>query len=469
MTAKIEATHKAAGTVLSDLRASLKGRVIGPDDVGYDEARTVFYGGIDRGPAAIVRPSDASEVALVVSLAREAGLELAIRSGGHSLAGHSVSDGGIVLDLANLRTLQIDTEHGTAWAETGLTTGDYTVAAAAHGLATGFGDTASVGLGGLTLGGGMGYLVRKHGLTIDNLLAAEIVTADGQLRRADAQTHPDLFWAIRGGGGNFGVATRFQFQLHPVETVVGGMLLLPATADTIAEFVAEAETAPDELSTIVNVMPAPPLPFVPSQYHGRLIIMATLCYAGAVEAGLRAVAPLRALATPVADLIRPTRYPELFPPDQPQFHPTVVARQMFVEQIDRATAQTILEYLGASDARVRVAQIRVQGGAMARVPAEATAFTHRNARILVNVAAFYDGPENRAMRQGWVEDFAATLYQGDSAATVNFLGNEGPERVRDAYPGAAWDRLVEIKTRYDPANLFRLNQNIPPANGHRRK
>ena len=240
--------------------------MIAPEDAGYDKARTVFYGGIDRRPAVIIRVADTDEISRVVSLAHETGLELAIRSGGHSTAGHSVSDGGIVLDLSNLRELQIDIEGRTAWAETGLTAGEYTTAAAVHGLATGFGDTGSVGIGGLTLGGGVGYLVRKYGLTIDSLLAADVVTADGQLLRVDAETHPDLFWAIRGGGGNFGVATRFQFRMHRLDSVVGGLLVLPATPDVIASFIAEAESAPDELSTIANVMPAPPMPFLPQEF-----------------------------------------------------------------------------------------------------------------------------------------------------------------------------------------------------------
>src|SRR5918998_1542359 len=198
------------------LRATLNGRVITPDDAGYDEARAVFYGGVDRPPALIVRVADAADVSHVIGLARESGLELAVRSGGHSVAGHSTTDGGILLDLSEMKGLEIDVERCTAWAESGLTTGEYTAAADAHGLATGFGDTGSVGVGGITLGGGVGFLVRKHGLTIDDLLAAEVVTADGELARVDAESHPDLFWAIRGGGGNFGVVTRFQFRLHEV-------------------------------------------------------------------------------------------------------------------------------------------------------------------------------------------------------------------------------------------------------------
>jgi FAD/FMN-containing dehydrogenase len=447
---------------IPELRAAFDGRVIAPDDVAYDQARTVFAGGIDRRPAVIIRPADAAQVAQVVTLARDSGLDLAVRSGGHSGLGHSVADGGIVLDLHDMRALDVDPGQRTAWAQTGLTAGEYTTAAAAHGLATGFGDTGSVGIGGLTLGGGVGFLIRKHGLTIDQLLAAEVVTADGQLLHVDAETHPDLFWAIRGGGGNFGVATRFQFRLHPVSTVVGGLLLLPATAEVIEGFVAEAAAAPEELSTIANVMPAPPMPFVPAEHHGELVILAIMVHAGPVEAGERAVAPFRALGTPIADLVHPMPYPEIYPPEEEDYHPTAVGRTMFVDSIDRRVAETIVEHLQASDSPMRVAQLRVLGGAMARVPVEATAFAHRNSRIMVNLAAFYDGPEDRAVREAWVADFEAALRQGDGGAYVNFISEEGQDRVRQAYPGSTWDRLAEVKRRYDPANLFHLNYNIPP-------
>ena len=447
------------------LRTEINGRVIAPDDVGYDEARTVFYGGVDRRPAVIVRAANAADVSRVVCLARDSGIELAVRSGGHSAAGHSVSDGGIVLDLADMRALQIDPEHRTAWAETGLTTGEYTAAAAAHGLATGFGDTGSVGIGGITLGGGVGYLVRKYGLTIDDLLAAEIVTADGKLLHVDDETHPDLFWAIRGGGGNFGVATQFQFRLHEVKTIVGGMLILPAPPDVIRSFVAEADAAPEELSTIANIMKAPPMPFVPSEYHGHLILMGMLVYAGDVEAGQRAIAPFRALATPIADMVHPMPYPEIYPPEEGGYHPVATARTMFMDSIDRHAAEVIVDHLQASTAQMAVAQLRVLGGAMARVPVEATAFAHRERRIMVNVAALYGQPDEAAAHKAWIADFASALNPDDSGAYVNFLGDEGEARVRAAYPGATWDRLVAIKGHYDSTNLFRLNQNIPPADG----
>ena len=459
----MQTSTRRTAVSIPDLRGAVRGRVIGPDDDGYDAARTVVVGGIDRHPAVIVKAGGPDDIAVVVRLARETGTELAVRSGGHSGAGHGTTEGGILLDISDMKAIDIDVAGGTAWAEAGLTAAEFTAAVAAHGLVVGFGDTGSVGIGGITLGGGVGYLVRKHGLTIDNLIGAEIVTADGELHRVDADDEPDLFWAIRGGGGNFGVATRFRFRLHELRGIVGGMLVLPATADTVAGFIAAAEAAPEELSTIANVMPAPPMPFLPPEVHGELVILGMLAWSGDPEKGHEALAPFRALATPYADMVRPMTYPEMFPPDDADYHPLALNRTLFVERIDRGVAGTIVETLRAYDSPMRVAQLRVLGGAMARVPADATAFAHRASRIMVNVASFYVGPDDKADREAWVEAFAAALRQGDAGAYVNFLADEDEARVRDAYPNGTWDRLVEIKRRYDPTNLFRLNQNVPPA------
>jgi FAD/FMN-containing dehydrogenase len=447
---------------LPQLTDVLKGSVLTPDHPDYDRARTVAVGAVDRRPALIVRVADAADVAVVIELARDTGLELAVRGGGHSMAGHGVTDGGIVLDLSDMKRLEIDLDARTAWAETGLTVDEYSTAAGRHGLATGFGDAGSVGIGGITLGGGVGYLVRKHGLTVDSLLAAEVVTADGELLRVDDESHPDLFWAIRGGGGNFGVATRLQFRLHDVDTIVGGMLLLPATADVIASFVAAAEAAPEELSTIANVMPAPPLPFVAPQHHGRLVVLAMLAYAGDVEDGRRALEPFRALATPIADMVRPMSYPEIFPPEPGGGAPAAAMRTSFVDRFDRSAAEVLVDRLQDPSVGMAVSQLRVLGGAMARVPAGATAFAHRGRRMMVNVVTMYERPEERLPREVWVADLAADLG-GGGAAYVGFLGDEGEARVRAAYPGATWDRLAAVKARYDRDNLFRLNQNVPPA------
>ncbi|HKG57907.1 MAG TPA: FAD-binding oxidoreductase, partial [Candidatus Limnocylindrales bacterium] len=389
--------------------------------------------------------------------------ELAVRSGGHNTAGHGSTDGGIVIDLRDMKAIDIDVAGRTAWVETGATAAEVTNATGEHGLAVGFGDTGSVGVGGITLGGGIGYLVRKHGLTIDSLLAAEVVTADGSILHVDAESHPDLFWAIRGGGGNFGVATRFRFRLRALPGIVGGILILPATPHTIAGFMAAAAAAPDELSAIANVMPAPPMPFLPEDTVGKVVVFALMTYAGDAEAGERALAPFRALATPLADLLRPMPYAEMYPPEDESYRPLAISRTMFMDTVDGDTAATMLEHLEASDAPLRVVQLRALGGAIARVPADATAFAHRASRVMANVASFYTGPDDKPLRAGWVASLSAALQQGDDGAYVNFLVDEGEERIRAAYPGATWDRLVEVKRRYDPTNLFRRNQNIAPA------
>lgn len=446
-----------------DTLGGVTGRVIVPEDPAYDQARSVFYGGIDKRPAAIVRVADVADVRRVVDLARDGGHELAVRSGGHSIAGHSTTNGGIVLDLRSMSKIEIDTADRTAWVETGATALEVTEAAARHGLVVGFGDSGSVGVGGITLGGGIGFLVRKLGLTIDSVLGAEVVTADGRHLRIDATHDPDLFWAIRGGGGNFGVVTRLRFRLHEMRQFTGGTLVLPATPETIAGFVAVSSAAPEELSTIGNIMPAPPMPFLPPEMHGRLVILGTLAYAGDDDSAARAIAPFRSLAKPLADMVKPGPYVGVYPPEDPNYRPTAVARTMFVDGVDRPLAETIVDYLSKSDAAIRVAQLRVLGGAVARVPGDATAYAHRSKPMLVNVAAFYTGPEDRVVRARWVTEFARAVQPDDAGAYVGFLGDEGETRVRGAYPGATWDRLTKIKAAYDPTNLFRLNQNIPPA------
>lgn len=460
--AGIEKAFATSGLSLPDFRQRIAGKVILPQDEGYERSRTLFYGGIDRYPALIVQVANTQDVVQVIALARESGLDLAIRSGGHSTAGHSVCDNGIVLDFSAMKALEIDVANRTAWVESGVTTGEYTRAAAAYGLATGFGDTGSVGIGGITLGGGVGFLVRKHGLTIDSLLAAEVVTADGQILRVEANHHPDLFWAIRGGGGNFGVVTRFQFRLHDVSQMLGGWLILPATEAVIAGFTAAAQAAPDELSTIANIMPAPPLPFVPKAYHGKLILWGMMVYSGDLEAAQRAVAPFRSLAEPIADSLKPITYPEMFPPEQEGYQPKAVGYTMFLNRVDQQVTAKILRYLQNSDAAMRVCQIRVLGGAMARVPDDATAFAHRQSRIMVSLAAFYEDSQEKKKREVWLTDFANAIRQEDHGAYVNFLGDEGLARVRAAYPDKTWDRLAEIKRRYDPDNIFKGNQNISP-------
>jgi FAD/FMN-containing dehydrogenase len=374
-----------------------------------------------------------------------------------------VVDDGVVLDLSAMRGLEIDPQRRVARVEAGLTAGEYAVAAGAHGLATPFGDAGSVGIGGIATAGGVGFLVRRHGLTIDDVLGAEVVTADGERLRADARSHPDLFWAIRGGGGNVGVVTRLELRLHPVGRVLGGMLVLPATPEVLEGFVAETAAAPDELSAIANVMPAPPLPFLGAEHHGRPVLMALLAHAGDVRAGEREVGRLRALATPIADLVRPMDYAALFEGEGPGGPPAAAARTLFADRLDGRAAAAVVEAIENTTARMAVAQLRVLGGAMARVPADATAFAHRDRAIMATVVAMDDRPEQRGEHEAWATALAGELRRGADGAYAGFLGDEGPERVRAAYPGAHWERLSAIKAVYDPENVFRLNQNVPPA------
>ena len=443
-----------------DLDSTFGGAVITPGDAEYDTARAIFPGGFDRRPAAIVRVADTKDVVRVFEVARQTGLGLSVRGGGHTPL--CVADGAIMADLRALNSLDIDVKERTVLAGAGLTAAEVTAAADEHGMVVGFGDTGSVGIGGITLGGGVGFLVRKYGMTIDNLLAAEVVTPSGDTLVVDASTEPDLFWAIRGGGGNFGVATRFLYRMHELPEVIGGMLMLPATAQTIEGFVALAQAASDELSTIANVMPAPPLPFVPEEYHGEIIILALMTYAGPAEQGQKVLAPFRELAAPLADMLRPMKYVEMFPPEEESYHPLALGDTMFVESIGPEQARTILRFLHDSDAPVRVAQVRALGGAMARVAPEATAFAHRRSPIMVNLASFYLGPDDLPVRKDWLRRFAEAMRQGDDGAYAGFLTEEDSAQVRRAYPGATWERLSELKRRYDPENLLCRNQNITP-------
>ena len=352
------------------LRSQLEGELITPHDGAYDEARQVFFKGIDRRPLAVARVADADDVVRVVTAARETGLELAVRSGGHSRAGYGTSDGGLVIDLSGMNSIEIDDEERSAWVGTGATAAQYTVATGERGRVTGLGDAGSVGIGGITLAGGIGFLARRNGLTIDDLLAAEVVTADGEVVQASEESDPELFWAIRGGESNFGVATRLRLRLHEISEIVGGMLILPATPQTISGFLEAADAAPEELSTIANIMIAPPMPFLPEAAHGKPVVMAQMAYVGPPDQAEGVLAPFRALAEPLADMLRPMRYPELYegPEQEAQF---AAGTNFFADALDAEAAAGILEWLPKSTAPMRAVQIRVLGGAMARTPNDA--------------------------------------------------------------------------------------------------
>jgi FAD/FMN-containing dehydrogenase len=444
------------------MRLRFKGRIVTPDLADYDHLRALAHINWDHRPLFVARVADAADVADVVDFARRHDLDLAVRSGGHSVCGHSGSNG-VIVDLRDLKSIDLDLEAMTVWAGSGLTAGEVSGALDQHGVVVGFGDSSSVGIGGLTLGGGVGYMTRKHGLTIDSLLAAEIVTAAGDILTVDEHAYPDLFWALRGGGGNFGIVTRFKYRLNPLPEFTGGPLIMPATPEILAGFVAAAQAAPEELTTIVLAMPAPPLPFLPPELYGQKVIIGMMAYAGPADGAQAALAPFRALANPIADLVRPGPYSMMYLPEDPTMKPTVSVRSLFMNEVSVDQAADMLRRLDDCTAPMRMAQVRILGGAANRIPAEATAYGHRNAQILTGFLAM-DGSAEAAMRNDqWAADCATALRGANAGTYVNFLAEEGTDALRASYPGTIWNRLREIKRRYDPKNLFRFNQNILPA------
>jgi FAD/FMN-containing dehydrogenase len=449
---------------LSAFTAGITGTVIRPEDPAFEAARKVTNSRFDHRPALIVRVANAADVARSIVFARDNSLEIAVRGGSHSVAGHSTVEGGIVIDLGELKGLHIDPERKLAWAGAGLTAGEVTNAAAAHGLAIPFGDTATVGIGGLTLGGGIGWLVRKYGLAIDALVSVELVTADGRIVVASEQEHSDLFWAVRGGGGNFGVVTRFQFRLYPVGMVLAGALFMPPTRDVLRALGPIASSAPAELSTISFLMPAPPAPFIPAEMVGQPTLAIMFVYAGDPANGQAAIEPFRQVATPMAEMVAPMPYPGIYEfTKQEGEHGPFVTRSVFLETLDEAAIDTILDAHAAPSGPFSMTQIRILGGAMADVPADATAFAHRDAHVMVAILAIYQDPAETPVHEAWAARYFAALQPAATGVYSNFLEDEGEGRIRDAYPEATYARLADVKRRYDPSNVFHRNQNIRPA------
>lgn len=447
---------------IDSLRSRLTGQLVTPDSADYDDARATLYG--ERMPLAVVHVVTAEDVAITVDFARDNGLPLSVRSGGHSLAGHSVVDGAIVVDFRRMKRVTIDPEARLARVQAGATSGDLAGPASEHGLALSTGDTHSVGIGGLTTGGGVGFMVRKYGLAIDNLIEAQVVTADGAIRTVNAEQYPDLFWGIRGGGGNFGVITEFTFHLAPVGQILGGDLMLPATRDVIRAYMDYAIAAPDELTLIANVMHAPPAPYVPAERVGELVLSILVTWTGDMDEGHRVIAPLRALADPVADAVGPMPYPAIYSFTAHQAAPHGASlRMMFADDLSDDGIDAVLAAMERASSPFSIVQIRGLGGAYGRVANHATAFGHRDRRYFVAVIAIWlDQTEDATTHEAWTGALWDTLRPEGSGVYVNFLESEGPDRIREAYPGETFSRLQALKAVYDPENLFRFNQNIPP-------
>lgn len=455
-------TMTAIDEVRKKLGGGWDGRLVAREDAGFDDVAGVVFAGDGAPPALVARPRDAGEVAAVVRAAADTGVPLAVRGGGHAYARYGTVAGGLVLDLRLFHGVRIDPARRVGAASAGTTAGDYTGAAAEHGLATGFGDTLSVGVPGLALGGGIGYLSRRDGLTLDNVLGAEVVLADGSIVRAADDENRDLFWALRGGGGNFGVVTRLDLRLTPTTVVTGGLLAFAPDERTVGALLAAAAAAPDELSLMVNVMKAPPAPFLPAERHGTPIVIALVCHAGAPGDADAVLAPFRAAGTLLADGVRTQPYPDLFglAPNQTGTWPA--QRTGFLESVDEAGAAAVIEAVRAAPSAVAVVNLRPMGGAIGRVPRDATAFAHRDRAVLATVGAVSpDGARADEVR-AWVAGTAGELALG-GAAYVNFVADAGAGSLSGAYPPDTLGRLQAVKRQVDPDNLFRSNLNVVPA------
>ena len=448
---------------LNAFAGALRGSIVRPGDSRYDEDRGVWNVATQGAPLAIVRAADAGDVATAIGFACRNDIEIAVRSGGHSLAGHSTGDGVLVIDMRDLRGLHIDLTDGTVWAGSGLTAGEVTSALAEHGMAVPFGDTGTVGIAGLTLGGGIGWLARKHGLAIDALQAVEIVTADGQIRTASETEHADLFWAVRGGGGNFGVVTRFQYRMVTLGEVLGGAIFLPPTRDVLRSLVPIAATAPEELTVIAMLMPTPPMPFIAAEHHGRPSLAVMFVYAGDAVDGQGAIAPFLSVAQPYGVAAMPMPYPGIYEFTKEGGNPgPSTTRSVFMDVLDDASVDAILAAVEAAPEMFMI-QLRVFGGAMARVPAGATAFAHRSATVQVTIINPFTDPATVDEAVAWNRGLFAALEPKATGVYANFLEDEGEDRIRAAYPADTYERLAAVKRRYDRWNVFHRNQNIRPA------
>ncbi|HZT87610.1 MAG TPA: FAD-binding oxidoreductase [Stellaceae bacterium] len=461
-------TTPVSEQTLNDLKARVRGTVLTERDDGYEAARNIWNAMIDRRPGVIVRCAGAADVRATVAFARETDAVVSVRGGGHNIAGSAVCDGGVMIDLSAMKSVRIDPVSRTARVEPGVTLGEFDREAQAFGLVTPTGINSTTGVAGLTLGGGFGWISRKFGLTADNLISADIVTADAELVHASEADHPDLFWAIRGGGGNFGVVTSFEFRLHALgPDVMSGLLVYPLSeaAAVLRRYREVVAAAPDALSCWFVLRPAPPLPFLPKEVHGTVILALAACYAGPLDAGEAAVKPLREIGRPIADVIAP--------------HPFVVwqsvldpllsagARNYWKSHsftaLGDATIATLVDYAGrlpSPECELACAQL---GGAINRVPAQATAYPHRDIGFVLNIHTRWREPKDDPACIAWARSlFDALKPFATGGVYVNFMPEEEQERVASAYLGNA-GRLAAVKAKYDPRNLFRMNQNIRPT------
>jgi hypothetical protein len=443
---------------LNTFRADLRGELLRPGDDDYDAARRVFNGAINKFPALIVRCAQVADVITSIRFARVHELLVAIRGGGHNVAGNAICDGGIVIDLSRMRSIRVDPERRTARAEAGATWGDFDHETQAHGLATPGGMVSSTGIAGLTLGGGIGWLLGTHGLTSDNLVSADVVTADGQFLTASSTHNEDLFWGLRGGGGNFGVVTAFEYRLHPLGLVLGGSIIYPLeqAQQVLAFYRSFTRSAPDELTVNATLYTRP---------DGKPVVSFDLCYAGLIEEGEEIVRPLRELGSPLGDLIQPMSYCKL----QKMFdNPFRIGmrtywKSTFSDDLSEDAIRTVIAHFSDVPSAQTIVFIHHYHGEMCRIGKEDTAFTHRDAKYNLLIAPYWHHQMETERNMQWTRDFFSAMQPFSmDTVYVNFLSNEGETRVKAAYGPAKYARLVALKNKYDPTNFFRLNQNIKP-------
>lgn len=454
--------------VIEELRSKVRGEVLLPGKPGFDAARTIWNAMIDRKPALIVRCAGVADVMRSVAFARDHGLLLSVRGAGHNIAGNAVCDDGLMIDLSAMKSVRVNPQTCRAYVEPGATLGDFDHEAQAFGLATPLGINSTTGVAGLTLGGGFGWLTRRYGMSVDNLVSADVITAESKRVRASAQENPDLFWAIRGGGGNFGTVTLFEFQLHPVgPEVLAGLIVFPfaQARSLLAKYREFVDQIPEDLNVWVVLRQAPPLPFLPVEVHGKEVVVFPFFYAGDIEAGRRAIEPLRSFGQAHGEHIGPQPYTVW----QKAFDPLLTpgARNYWkshnFSELSDGAVDSVIEYA----ARLPSAQceifIGLVSGQANRVSKEATAYAHRDAKFVLNVHSRWEKPEDDKTCISWARDFfnAAAPY-ATGGVYVNFLTQDEADRVPAAY-GPNYDRLAQLKGKYDPTNLFRLNQNIKPA------
>lgn len=452
------------------LADDLRGEVLVPDAADYDDARTVWNAMIDRYPVVVVRPRGAADVMTAVRFAREQGLELAIKGGGHNVAGNAVCDGGLVIDCSTMDAVHVDPERKRARVGPGARLCDLDAETQAHGLVIPAGFVSTTGVAGLTLGGGVGYLSRKYGLTLDNLRSVDLVTAEGAFVQASADEHPDLFWALRGGGGNFGVVTSFEFALHELGPILlAGPVVWPFDdAPTVLKALSRVvRDAPDEVSCLVTLRRAPPVSLLPESIHGDLILLVAVCYAGDPDEGERALAPLRTLGDPVVDGVTRRPYTEF----QSMFDGTAGPgarnywKSHYLADLTDEAIDTLCEHASRMTAPESAIGMLSLGGAVARRDASATAYPHRDAAWILNVMARWTDPDDDERHTEWTRTaFDAMTPFSTGGVYVNFVsGDEGPKRVRAAYGDQTYARLASVKAEWDPENVFHLNQNVEPS------